>query len=249
MGISRGSSGEEGDGFSVPPGEARAVFLEALEVILMGLTSGRLEFEGKYFHYNVRTRLKPYQRPYPPLWYPTSNVESVPWMAAQGFSTILGVNQHPTFDRLAEWLRLYRTEYEAHRADPGRANGHVSHPCYGFQIHTHLAETDEQARKQAREAYAVFFENFTRRFRERGQTDKYANLADFDRLLEEGKLLVGSPATVRDRLERYLRLSGANYFLGSFAFGNLTREQILTSVDLFASEVIPALSSLSPDVL
>jgi len=60
--------------------------------------------------------------------------------------------------------------------------------------------------------------------------------------LERGRILVGSPATVRERLREYVGTSGANYVLGCFAFGSLPVEQVLSSVDLFAREVMPALS-------
>jgi hypothetical protein len=50
---------------------------------------------------------------------------------------------------------------------------------------------------------------------------------------------VGSPATVRTQLARYLAAAGSNYFAGTFAFGSLTGEQILRSLDLFAREVMP----------
>jgi hypothetical protein len=49
---------------------------------------------------------------------------------------------------------------------------------------------------------------------------------------------------VREQLGAYLAQSGANYFIGCFAFGSLPIEQILRSVDLFATEVMPALSQV-----
>lgn len=53
-----------------------------------GLSSGKVEFHGKLFDYAPTiTRLQPVRRPYPPLWYPTSNTESIPWLAANGLST------------------------------------------------------------------------------------------------------------------------------------------------------------------
>jgi hypothetical protein len=45
---------------------------------------------------------------------------------------------------------------------------------------------------------------------------------------------------VRAQLERYVAVAGGNYFAGTFAFGTLSGEQILRSLDLFAREVMPA---------
>jgi alkanesulfonate monooxygenase SsuD/methylene tetrahydromethanopterin reductase-like flavin-dependent oxidoreductase (luciferase family) len=87
--------------------------------------------------------------------------------------------------------------------------------------------------------------NFTYRYVLRGQPDRYADRADFQTELQRGRLLIGSPATVREQLAGYLHESGANYFIGCFSFGGLPIEQVLRSVDLFATEVMPALGQRS----
>ncbi len=51
LGVGRGISPYELGFFAVDPQESRAIFLEALEVILRGLTSQRLTHQGKYFSY------------------------------------------------------------------------------------------------------------------------------------------------------------------------------------------------------
>src|SRR4051812_11007362 len=102
VGIGRGSSAHEVAFFGVPGDEARAIFDEALAIIRMGLTTGELNYRGRYFQSaHVVTRLRPAQHPSPPLWYPTSNASSIPWLAAQGFSTVFAVHLAPTFDRVA----------------------------------------------------------------------------------------------------------------------------------------------------
>jgi hypothetical protein len=35
-------------------------------------------------------------------------------------------------------------------------------------------------------------------------------------------------------------MTGSNYFVGSFCFGNLTTERAMNSLRLFADEVVPA---------
>jgi alkanesulfonate monooxygenase SsuD/methylene tetrahydromethanopterin reductase-like flavin-dependent oxidoreductase (luciferase family) len=241
LGVSRGSSPHEGLRFGIEREDSRSVFLEALDIMLMGFTAGELNFHGQHFNYEgVKVRLRPRQEPYPPLWYPTTSVESIPWLAAQGFSAIFSVNNSPTFDRVVDNIRTFREQYEAHRGDPGRLNGHVAAPHVGFSAHVHVADTDEQAIAQARPAWAVFWDNFTRRYYERGDM-KHAGKGDFDTELAAGKLLIGSPDTVRRRLADYLERSGANYFIGAFSWGDLAPRDIHRSLDLFAREVIPAL--------
>ncbi|MFI5267443.1 MAG: LLM class flavin-dependent oxidoreductase [Chloroflexota bacterium] len=244
LGISRGSSPHEGLRFGIEREDSRAVFNEALDIMLMGFTTGELTYRGKYFQYDgIRTRQRPRQKPYPPLWYPTTSLESIAWLAAQGFSTIFSVSLSG-FDEIVSRLRLYREEYEKHRSDPGRLNGHVAEPNYGFSMHVHVADTDEQAIAQAKPAYAVFWDNFTRRYVERGDM-KHAGRGNFDVELADGKLLVGSPDTVRHKLADYLDRSGANYFIGSFSWGDLSPQHIRRSLELFSQEVIPALTPVA----
>jgi alkanesulfonate monooxygenase SsuD/methylene tetrahydromethanopterin reductase-like flavin-dependent oxidoreductase (luciferase family) len=243
LGLSRGSTGEHVDN---DPEKARAVFKEVLEVMLLGLTSDEVDYHGKYFSYDhVVSRVRPVQRPYPPLWYPTSSEDSIPWAAAQGISTVVSVHLAPSFDRVVAMLRRYREEYAAHQSDSGRLNGHVPHANYGFMVHIHVAETDALARAQAGPAFDQFTHNFTYRYVRKGQPNRWADRTDFSTELERGRVIAGSPTTVSDQLGRMLEQSGANYVLGSFAFGSLPGDQVLSSVNLFAREVMPALRETS----
>ena len=91
-------------------------------------------------------------------------------------------------------------------------------------------------------AYELFAHNFSYRYVRRGNPERYADRRDFAHELERGSILVGSPGTVREQLRDYLDRSGANYVVGCFSFGSLPLEQILTSLELFTEQVMPALS-------
>jgi alkanesulfonate monooxygenase SsuD/methylene tetrahydromethanopterin reductase-like flavin-dependent oxidoreductase (luciferase family) len=241
VGLSRGASQFEMASFGVAAEESRAVFDEALEVILAGLATGKVDHHGKYFSYDqAETRLRPVQRPYPPLWYPTSNIESIPWVASQGLSAVFALHLAPSLDSVWQMIGRYRQEYEAHKADANRLNGHVPEPNFGFTIHVHVAPTDEQAVEQARASWRHFFDSFAYLWIKHGMGDRYQGRSDFDQLLREGKLAVGSPDTVREQLTRYVEAANGNYVIGSFSWGNFKPEQILTSLELFAKEVMPA---------
>jgi alkanesulfonate monooxygenase SsuD/methylene tetrahydromethanopterin reductase-like flavin-dependent oxidoreductase (luciferase family) len=51
--------------------------------------------------------------------------------------------------------------------------------------------------------------------------------------------IAGTPATVRARIEEDLEVSGAGYCALRFAYGNLTHEESVRSLELFTSEVMP----------
>jgi alkanesulfonate monooxygenase SsuD/methylene tetrahydromethanopterin reductase-like flavin-dependent oxidoreductase (luciferase family) len=61
---------------------------------------------------------------------------------------------------------------------------------------------------------------------------------DFDRAVRAESVLVGSPQTIARYVERYAAESGANYFMASFQWGNISHDQALASLELFASSVI-----------
>ncbi len=63
----------------------------------------------------------------------------------------------------------------------------------------------------------------------------------FDALIRQGQAIAGSPETVRAFLAAQIEDSGANYIVGQFCFGDLTLEEMLRSVELFAAEVMPPL--------
>ena len=86
LGVGRGISPIELRYYGLDPDAAPAMYAEALEVILRGMTCQELNFEGKYYHYrDVPMELAPFQRPHPPLWYGLGRPEAVPWAArAQG---------------------------------------------------------------------------------------------------------------------------------------------------------------------
>lgn len=234
LGLSRGSTGEH---IENDPDKAREMFSEALEVILQGLQTGEISYRGTHYRYDgAISRLKPLQKPYPPLWYPTSNVASIPWVAQNGINTAFSVHLAPTFDRVVEMAQRYRAEYQL-----SGLNAHVAEAKVGFSVHIHVADTDRLAQQQARPAFELFQHNFTYRYVRRGAPERYAARGSFADELASGRIIVGSPATVRNQLAEYVQRSGVNYVLGVFAFGSLGIEEVLNSMSLFASEVMPAL--------
>ena len=57
---------------------------------------------------------------------------------------------------------------------------------------------------------------------------------------DQSRVIVGTLDQVRDEVVRQITVSGANYFIGRFAFGSLTTAQSSNSARLFAEHVMPA---------
>ncbi|HLF77288.1 MAG TPA: LLM class flavin-dependent oxidoreductase [Dehalococcoidia bacterium] len=238
LGVGRGISAPELALYGLTSAEARARFDECLEILVMGLATGFVNYEGQFYKYdNVKMPVRPVQQPYPPLWYPTSNVSTVPWIAEHGFSSLFGFSL-TTLEEAAAAFREHRA-LSASKAGRGhRLNGHVTQPRFGVSRHIYVAETDEKALEVARTAYTAFDANFTERPAVRLAASRRG---DFDTALAAGSIYAGTPATVRDKIQAFVDATGANYFAAVFAYGNLTTDQILGSMRLFAEEVMPNL--------
>ena len=172
-------------------------------------------------------------------WYPTDNTNAIPWLAQEGLNTI---THYPPMTTMRELFDLYKKRvWQEHHTNPDRLNAHVPAPKYGIVRHVYVAETDDQARREAKAAFADSIDNFNYLRLVHGDTSgRAAYLADFEARLAEGLHIVGSPDTVKQQVQEHLQVTGSNYFVGSFCFGTLTGAQTLRSVRLFAEEVMPA---------
>ena len=236
VGVGRGVSPYEVGYHGLDPARTRPMFLEALEVIVRGLTSGRLTYHGEHYRYDdVPMELAPLQRPYPPFWYATSNVESVAWAASQNMHLVgLGPAQayRPFVDK-------YRAVWPEHKNDARRLNPHVETPRIGINRQVVVADTDKEAEAIARAAHPRWAASFVKLWADHGDTT-VAHRVNIDAALTHETMLVGSPERVRDQVARLTEATGANYVIGSFAWGDLTQDQSLRSLRLFAEKVMPA---------
>jgi hypothetical protein len=60
-------------------------------------------------------------------------------------------------------------------------------------------------------------------------------------MMEIRQAVAGNPETVRKFLQAQLDESAANYLVGQFAFGDLSLDESLRTVELFKKEVMPKL--------
>jgi alkanesulfonate monooxygenase SsuD/methylene tetrahydromethanopterin reductase-like flavin-dependent oxidoreductase (luciferase family) len=177
------------------------------------------------------------QRPYPPLWFPSSNRESIYFTARHGYHTaFLGklADCKPLFDQ-------YRELWERHKNDPGRHNAHVASPFLAKTQHLVIAESDAEAERLGLEAHGIWNAHINHLTRKLGRppvhnTEPYSPDSAHP-------LIAGSPRIVTEKLAELMRVSGINYLLCVFSFGDLAPEHAIRSLELFASEVRPKLTA------
>jgi alkanesulfonate monooxygenase SsuD/methylene tetrahydromethanopterin reductase-like flavin-dependent oxidoreductase (luciferase family) len=238
LGVGRGVTPYELAYYGVDPAGTRAIFNEALAVLIAGLTKARLTFEGAHYRYDdVPMELQPLQQPYPPLWYPTNNPDSVQYAARHGYNFV-GLGPAAA---LREQVDGYWQTWEAHRNDPARLNGHVATPKVGILRQVVVAETDDEAVAAARSAHSDWYRSITKLWHDHND-HSVDGLFAWDSASQYETLLYGSPARMREQMARLVEQSGCNYVICSFAWGTLPHEQTLRSLRLFAEEVMPAFS-------
>ncbi|CAN0426621.1 unnamed protein product, partial [Phaeothamnion confervicola] len=87
IGVGRGVSPFELNYHNVDPETSREVFAEILDILEKGMTSDRLDHQGKRFSYkNVPIEVKPVQQPHPPIWYPSSNEPGSTFAGERGYN-------------------------------------------------------------------------------------------------------------------------------------------------------------------
>ena len=122
-----------------------ARYRETLSAVQNGLSHDELTHHGQFYNFDeLPMRLRPLQTPYPPFWY-MRNVETA---AMDGMNTIIvgGLNSFEAN------VKRYRDEWEKHQG-VGALTAQGTVPKIGLVVHLLLADTDEEAMKQAEPAW------------------------------------------------------------------------------------------------
>ena len=231
LGIGRGVSPFETANYALDFAQTQGMYHEAFQLLLKGLATDELTFEGKFYSFkNVPMLLHPVQLPHPPLWYGVNLPDNADWPAANDVNVIsLALPQavRPIFDR----SRAMR-----------RKLGKSDTTLCGVGRHVVVADTDARAIEIARRVYPKWRNSFFWLFARHGSAPRVAGIypESFEELQKLGIAVAGAPETVRNFIKAEIETTGANYFAPWLAFGGMTLTEILHSVDLFAREVMPA---------
>jgi alkanesulfonate monooxygenase SsuD/methylene tetrahydromethanopterin reductase-like flavin-dependent oxidoreductase (luciferase family) len=233
LGVGRGISPIELSFLNVNPAETPERFKEELEILLLGLRgTERLTFHGRFHHLeNVPIEFVPVQKPHPPIWYPTSTADRVPWVAERGFSTVLqggAARVRPRVDR-------YWEVWHAHHA------ANAPRPRLGVMRTIFLADHENDALRLARPAFRQHYNSLIKLWREHGlQTAAESFTDDLDEEIRDDKAYIGSVDQVRDQVAHFFETTGSEYLVTRLMFGDLPVERVLHSLELFVHEVMPA---------
>ncbi|RYY92041.1 MAG: LLM class flavin-dependent oxidoreductase [Comamonadaceae bacterium] len=232
MGVGRGSSPYELAYFGVTPEASGVLYKEGYEVLMMGLTSRTIDYEGQHYRIkDVPVELECVQKPTPPIWYGLSAPAAVPWTAENAINIVCNgpaAKIRPITDRYREvWAGTPRS-------------GRQPLPSLGMVRHIVVGETEQAAMAAGRRGFDRWYASLQHLWRRHGNPmTQYPIPEDFQAAVAMGVVIVGTPDRVAEVLAREAETAGANYILARLAFGDLTYEESLLSAQLFAREVMP----------
>jgi alkanesulfonate monooxygenase SsuD/methylene tetrahydromethanopterin reductase-like flavin-dependent oxidoreductase (luciferase family) len=232
--------------------------LEFIQYLRAAYGEQPFSFKGdNYETKSARLAVLPAQRPHPPLWMMSRDPPTLEFCAANGVNPGFFIS----FPR-AEAGPRYRTFL----AD-WDAVGHAHRPNIGYSTVVYVDETDEKALEVARFRASRAYEGLLpapqspdesfesrvarnkARFQGRGEpgaAEIMSNIFDPDFILERDLVFIGSPQTVADKLRRAAEVGMFNTFMGEFNFADLPEADLMRSIRLFGTEVIPRLRDFSP---
>jgi alkanesulfonate monooxygenase SsuD/methylene tetrahydromethanopterin reductase-like flavin-dependent oxidoreductase (luciferase family) len=250
--------GAEYHSWGANPAESHDRFHEAHDLIVQAWTrTGPFAFEGKYYHFEyVNCWPRPYQQPHPPIWIPSQGSrETIEW-ASHPDRKYTYLQTFSPVSALARYMQMYR---EA----AAKYGYQATAEQVGWAVPAYAAETDEIARREAKPHVEFFLNKLLRMPPEMLLPPGYLSLASLqgvmsakrgltggaqsiDDVIEKGMFLCGSPATLRERIEKYQKEIGFGYLLPLMHFGTLPHELTRKSTEIFAREVMPHFRDRSP---
>jgi alkanesulfonate monooxygenase SsuD/methylene tetrahydromethanopterin reductase-like flavin-dependent oxidoreductase (luciferase family) len=235
---------------NVNPADNRERFEEAHDFIIAAWTRpGPFRWEGKHFQYRVvNPWALPLQKPHPPIMVPgTASPETVIWAARHRYPyVVLG----SSLEQTKELVALYR--------DTASESGYEMTPHHiGYLSRVFVADTEAKAQaegrnffwqngalnKQPREwmappGYASVDVAGIRRMR---AVSKPLDSQAYQEAQDNYQVIVGTPDQVIERL-RYVRdVLGIGHMCLWAHDGYMSHEDTVRCIELFGSEVLPAL--------
>lgn len=240
VGIGGGFLQEEYDSYGIPIKQRPSRLEEGLEILLRCWTEDRFSYRGKYYDVkNVAVQPKPFQKPHPPIW--------------------LGATRRPALERVARWDvplllslgTIQAVSYTRERfLDILKQQGrHVEGREQPLLRDVYVAQTDKKAWEEAGPHLMYVYKEVNLR---RGMVDVYEDgrfrfaqsasdpvFGNGGHNIVQDRLIVGSPATCIQEIERYREVTGTDHLVMRMQCGGLAPEKAEASIRLFAREVMP----------
>ena len=252
LGLGRGAGKVEFDGFRLSMDESRARFVEAAQMLLRGLESGHVEYDGTFVKQPRKAiRPAPFKSFRGRTYAAAVSPESVPIMAELGVGMLI-IPQKP-WPEVARELAAYRERY--HSINGAEAPAPV---CAGWVF----CDADpDRARAMARRYIGGYFESVLAHYQFAGEhlktTKGYEYYGKFSEKIAtygtDGVIdffvdlqVSGTPEQCYEKILDIRRRVGNDHFVGVFSYAGMPYDEAERNLRLFAEHVRPALQALGP---
>jgi alkanesulfonate monooxygenase SsuD/methylene tetrahydromethanopterin reductase-like flavin-dependent oxidoreductase (luciferase family) len=231
VGVGLGYRDVEFDAFGVPAGQRLRRFLDNLDLVRQMWTQDKVSFDAAHTRMqDVPIALRPVQRPHPPIWMAGHTDAAIRRAARRGLPWIAAA-AHVDDTYLQHQVKVYRdacTEY-----------GHKDLDLPMLQ-ELYVAPTQEEALDVVRRSLGLKY----RAYRQWGQDSILPDDQSFDREFDElrqGRFILGDPAECIARIQALVSSVGPTHLLLRMQWPGMTQQEVMSNMQLFATEVMPAL--------
>lgn len=223
LGVGSGYLAHEFVGYGKDPKEKRDRFNENLDIVKRLLAGETLAYQGKFSASDkVVLNVRPHEGRVPPIYVAVLAREAAYHVGRQGERVFtVPYASCRDFADIGNML----AEFRKGGAEAGIAPEDDDHIV---TLHTHVATSDEEAKRLAKPAYDLYVE-----------TRLYAKKHVYEDILANGLALFGSVRTVAGKI-RSLHEMGVRHVATMHNFGALDPGIVERSMALFAREVMPA---------
>ncbi|MGH7781950.1 MAG: LLM class flavin-dependent oxidoreductase [Candidatus Binataceae bacterium] len=255
-GTGRSITEQELGGFNINPEDSRPMWEEAVSQLPKMWTQEVYEgFEGKYFKMPPREIIpKPIQKPHPPMWLASTQPSTWEVAGSKGIGALgFGISEPGVIDGL---IKIYKKAI----ANCEPVGSFVNDRTAAATICV-CAPTREEAKVIAKEAIdfttrkgAELFTPFAKQevkgyeyYKKMAElavasADYRLSLADLDKRIEKGAVMVGDPEDCL-RVAKVYESAGIDLLLMLVQVGSVPHEKVMQTIDLIGKHVMPKLSS------
>ncbi|MBX5437197.1 MAG: LLM class flavin-dependent oxidoreductase [Alicyclobacillaceae bacterium] len=251
--------------YGIPPAELRERYYEAYELVKKAWTTRDVfHFNGNYTQLRyVNVWPRPIQQPHPPIWIPgaAGSIETYDFCANNEYQyCYLSFYGH-------NFAEAKLSAYWERRQQLGKDMNPYRTAFYQTVC---VSETDERAQLDYEEHVNYFFNNslhVSPRYAEApgyrsaasiraGMQSQYSSEAagaqlrrglNWKQLVEQGFVVAGSPASVRDQLREAIKRLRIGHLLVGLNFGSMPHYLAMKNIELFAKEVMPYIRDIWDD--
>jgi alkanesulfonate monooxygenase SsuD/methylene tetrahydromethanopterin reductase-like flavin-dependent oxidoreductase (luciferase family) len=241
MGLGEGASVTELHPFNLRFRDKRDVWEDAVRATLPMFWNHGWEYDGEFFKFPLRAVVpKPLQKPHPPLWVACSQLDTIKYAAHRGMGALCF--KFADIEAAHAWVNAY---YNTFLRDQEKLCDYQANPNIAVVAGFMCCETDEEAWEKA-DGW-TFFQFALQLYNKEGPFEP-GTVNFWERYLEwkqtpagqkrTGSELIGSPATIRERLAE-LEAANVDQVILLNQAGKNTHQDICDSLTLFAETIMP----------